>query len=609
MLCFQLIMCVDSDSLFQFMVDGEVIPRRPFCYTELLMQFLKLNIYFLLLDGKTRNRLKLKKKTVKSGLENTGKSISSQSRSCNITKPQSFGALLSSDSEEEKNVAISNTKTVDNPTAVLCSDSDDDNSQPKNRKINDTVTCVGESYIAPPLKSLSQLSDSYNNSIIQKRVSIASCTLDIDDLGEPLVESTRIHRRSSVTYRQIVEEIDESDVSYEHVNDSVLVCDETKFVTAIENFESLKLSPDLPSKPGHLSDSDGSIKEMNTENNAGHENMATGHDLHGNISYEEVEVVDIGIQTDDAANLDDGMFTSATIRKTSNIYGQETVLDDTRFREEPPTINSLYREKTVDDIADVNRNETDSYSENTEVVSNINNYLGMTENSIKEVDNKDKGIYKDETEISDDLHAFNELTDDGIGNVKRDIYQEDTVGVSSSLPGGLIDSLEDSNQSNDEIFHDVENLSEASEYEVNDVGTQTDETHIHDIVLDNNLSKENATTGDVINDHAGSCFDGKHLNDTSEKNSDQDGAAFDDEDDEDPDDHRENNEDLSLNEESPKSGKSFQEIAASVKQVRDDRIDDNENMAEQSWRLGKLLVKLFSTGLDKYISLLFTSRN
>ncbi|KAH3842174.1 hypothetical protein DPMN_115669 [Dreissena polymorpha] len=164
-----------------------------------------------------------------------------------FTPARSLQSVISSDSEDEdfnenKENISNNVKTNAKKTLAkkskpsvqtsvkkamlkLCSDSEDEGevfnkqSRPSDKTAADTRKSVEASKVLEsPEKVYSaskcsdRLSDEYDYAVVKNRVSLASMTLNLDNLGDPLIESTRIHRRSSATYNQIMKCLEDSDI-------------------------------------------------------------------------------------------------------------------------------------------------------------------------------------------------------------------------------------------------------------------------------------------------------------------------------------------------------------------------------------------------------------
>ncbi|XP_052797192.1 germ cell nuclear acidic protein-like isoform X2 [Mya arenaria] len=166
---------------------------------------------------------------------------------CPVTKPNlknkvfvsaanSFNDILSSDSdelvsdEEKENVLkplpkfskikLTGKQLKPKPAKAgksvlkLCSDSEEEEVEKKTDKSPEKyeVEILEETDIpeSPENNGRSRTSDLYDYTIIKNRESIASMTFNFDNLGEPLVESTRIHRRSSPGFKELVDNLSSS---------------------------------------------------------------------------------------------------------------------------------------------------------------------------------------------------------------------------------------------------------------------------------------------------------------------------------------------------------------------------------------------------------------
>ena len=138
----------------------------------------------------------------------------------NAVKKSGFEGFLSSDSDTSFTTVPENFNKSDQRAKViqLCSDSDSE----KDRKDKEDtyISCIGESNLcisdsdcdnqassdSRGVKSYIRTfnSNDYDESILRNRVSVTSMSIDVDSIGEPLVESTRIHRRSSMTFKQLM---------------------------------------------------------------------------------------------------------------------------------------------------------------------------------------------------------------------------------------------------------------------------------------------------------------------------------------------------------------------------------------------------------------------
>ncbi|KAL4230378.1 hypothetical protein ACF0H5_010760 [Mactra antiquata] len=383
-------------------------------------------------DDKRRNRLKLKKKSKPAANADKTKGNSSLKLKNTITKPSGFSALLSSDDDEEEKLTVNKAvKTLSTDfKQVLCSDSDDEKVIPQNNKVDCTVSCIYDSFIEPgesrKLSHGPSLPD-YNDTIIQKRVSIASCTLDLDNFGEPLVESTRIFRRSNVKDRLIFEQIEESD-SFNESNDVEKVTDDktkigeiledkdmdnSRYVTAIENLESLKLSPE-PSEDIKLTgdlDINGDVFEPEREDGPNEHEI----DINLDKSCIEVEVVDIGIQTDTVHDVDGR--SPLAIEKMVDVYTEDTVTDN-NFK----LSNDIYTEETIDNEIVCECGKNDPFTGNTEIEHDIDDHLDDTEYSFEV--NKERDVYNDNTKRNESKQVYEEFTIDG--SIVKNIYVDAT---------------------------------------------------------------------------------------------------------------------------------------------------------------------------------------
>ena len=203
-----------------------------FTHLYFIAYIFNLNINCFKLPGSQMKNKELKPKSIKAKLQ---ESQPPNKHSAKKTAPvvKSFQDVLSSDSDnvlsddEKKNVlkplptfARVNLKKRLAPKPVtkevikLCSDSEEE----EDRKKTIDTDMVDESGVPESpenanSRGYNRYSDVYDYTVVKNRESLASMTLNLDYLGEPLVESTRIHRRSSAGYNDILKNLSDSENS------------------------------------------------------------------------------------------------------------------------------------------------------------------------------------------------------------------------------------------------------------------------------------------------------------------------------------------------------------------------------------------------------------
>jgi hypothetical protein len=507
---------------------------------------------FLTYVGKTADKLKLKKK--KTTVENK---TNSKQKGITETKPkqtnpqfkaQTFQVFASSDSDSSfTDVPKQKGKPV-KAKAVLqvCSDSDDDFAVTSNTKNHfaktdyterDSDACIKESFVDSgdgknlsdgiqipkfePILNIGPKRESsldYDDTVVKNRVSLASCTLDLDSLGEPLVESTRIHRRSSITYKNLIEELGSSPEDNNDVNgtkkfgkgsmkkiDEMLdleesVCNETNqlYITAIESVDdTLNSSESSPS-------SDKLVNELreNGKNKINKKNAdRTGKskitmNLDSSESGEEIEVVDIATQTDEVLTYDDECIEEGkeTEKIIHFVYKEETIVDnqgklydfDNKYRD----IGDIYSEDTVDDghvnagkhsvheLESSNSELPDIYSGDT--INQLGHTLASTTIGASVHDYSNETIAKESKSVSE-TDAYIEIPASVVGDnvCNKDKNVEVNMPLPEEVQDIYIDEKEEEEQMSAEEDVSTENQcklkADESLYEVNDAGTQTED--------------------------------------------------------------------------------------------------------------------------------------
>lgn len=510
------------------------------------------------LIGKRASKLKLKKK-LKANLasKQTDKSKGSDRPKLICTKARSFQISLSSDSESSSTGEVQQSKQG-NPKAVLqiCSDSDDDFLSPAKAK-NNSNACIKESILesvsgtdlqeSEPVLNIKHKLNSdidWTDTVVKNRDSLASFTIDLDNLGEPLVESTRIHRRSSVTYKQVFDCSDTSredeNGSYEltgmenngkcdkeHLRKSIeklsfltSICEETKYVTAIETVEDTlnsSASQTNGEEPKISSDEKLCQNFRFGKTNGWHEKeektdtecfLKKQRGFNTSDLNEEIEVIDAETQTDDYDGDDIYSVKKESNKKVHKAYKEITVVDNvcevSDSGENHRKRHNVYNEDTVehthenvdilglpeDDLSDANDAEQSNSDCVSDTVDDLEAKFASTtiETCINEY-SKQTIDYEVETESPLKAEVYNEVT----GLCNMECFGQDTVTKDSNLlhfendtiSGKEINGEPKSLESRDkksgesgmeEIQEATKSDSEESTYEVCDAVTQTVET-------------------------------------------------------------------------------------------------------------------------------------
>lgn len=259
-----------------------------------------------------------------------------------------------------------------NAAVKLCSDSEDEESIKKESTdyVNDTFHSCGKVSESPDCKlpfavrngsHSGRQSYMYDSTVVKNRESLASMTLDLEQLGEPLVESTRIHRRSSATFKQIMDysgdgnkaeaddkmhscvkssknvnaEVDILDSGLKSLNlrgdvdneklkaidDTVDVRDEDeKFVTAVEILDETSI-PNIDSVVKGVTDNERKCQDKKLKETTLQKALILSDS--GESSDDIVEVVDVSTQTFDYCI---NYSISDTLTKQQNVYDYPTVV-------------------------------------------------------------------------------------------------------------------------------------------------------------------------------------------------------------------------------------------------------------------------------------------
>ncbi|XP_053400527.1 dentin sialophosphoprotein-like [Mercenaria mercenaria] len=512
-------------------------------------------------NGKKTDKLKLKKKKTKvtgDASKQSDKSGTLAKQTLLQTKAQSFKVLLSSDSDSSFTDIPKQKVKTGNGKAVLqvCSDSDDDLAHTGIAN-NNSNACIKESFVDAvegiyvpenmscpkfePILDVKPKRESdidYNDTVVKNRVSLASCTLDLDNLGEPLVESTRIHRRSSITYKRIIEDLDSSaedckvventntfrreKLADEMMDHEASVCDETNYVTATEIVDDTLNSSQSNHSNGKFGDR-APIKEMRKKpDNLREEKKNDNHickirsPIHSDKSEseEEVEVMDTATQTDEVviADIDSLEQTGESDKKVHRAYKEETILDTqgklldfyNRYR-----TTDMYDEDTVQDSHAIAESRSlQQVSDALELSNSEKEQLGVSlYTNITVIEDKLAS-----TTISTHVHDYSKET---VGHESKSFSKTDVFNNTTGLDNntavydqetnitdsghnhfeayvplvGVNEDLQETNNGVENVHEEItdgeinstesETKSEAEEsiYEVNDAGTQTEELY------------------------------------------------------------------------------------------------------------------------------------
>ena len=441
----------------------------------------------------------------------------STSKHRTTTKPSlAFRGILSSDSDSDfenkppprrnilngKPTKLTDIKAKQEPiktTIKLCSDSDDDDDR---GSIKDPDYCVEDSMTAvtgkvsesPDFKIPGSLGSNsgrssmcidagYNYTVVKNRESIASMTFDLDQLGEPLVESTRIHRRSSASFKQIFEKLDEEDcvknaedtlqstgILREKINNDIEGIDKVlkglelkshydrgKETTEAKNalhdenemyVTAMEILDMTSSSTGSEETNRKKVKDSKSKKSSKSKKASTKQILILADSESEdeiddmIEVVDAGTQTVDVGCKTEGL-------SELKVYGQETVLDDCdestkgedmAYEQDTEVIgeDSAIKQAIVNlannpeiELGQINKNAS------VDCQSHVNDFDENTEIGL--VNGKSfEAAYKDDTNILDP-ELYTKYKNDTANNIehqnkvdKNEIkaYNEDTLEVS-----------------------------------------------------------------------------------------------------------------------------------------------------------------------------------
>ncbi|XP_060566921.1 dentin sialophosphoprotein-like [Ruditapes philippinarum] len=626
-------------------------------------------------NGKTADKLKLKKK--KTTVENK---TNSKQKGITETKPkqtnpqfkaQTFQVFASSDSDSSfTDVPKQKGKPV-KAKAVLqvCSDSDDDFAVTSNTKNHfaktdyterDSDACIKESFVDScvgnnlsdgiqipkfePILNIGPKRESsldYDDTVVKNRVSLASCTLDLDSLGEPLVESTRIHRRSSITYKNLIEELGSSPEDNNDVNgtkkfgkgsmkkiDEMLdleesVCNETNqlYITAIESVDdTLNSSESSPSSDKLVNELRENGKNKINKKNADRSGKSKiTMNLDSSESGEEIEVVDTATQTDEVLTYDDECIEEGkeTEKLIHCVYKEETIVDnqgklydfDNKYRDP----GDIYSEDTVDDghvnagkhpvheLESSNPELPDIYSGDT--INQLGHTLASTTIDASVHD------YSNETVARETDDNFEIPTSVVNGNVSdKDIYMNalghNHVEVNMPLPEEVQD-IDINGEGEKEQMSEEEDVStedqcklkaDESLYEVNDAGTQTEdldeveeignadnEENQNDFIISSSFEdkgKNNDCSVDDMNENAA----------VAENNSDEKNNLVEDISDESDTSERSQEDKFANMTESSDSdavSASFAKLAKKSGSKKIKKVSQKANMTDQSWRSSK----------------------
>lgn len=495
--------------------------------------------------------------------------------------------MASSDSDSSFTDIPKHTGKTVKAKAVLqvCSDSDDDfvssskakydNAKANSAKNNSDI-CIKESFVDSvdrnnisdgiqiptfePILNIKPKRESsldYNDTVIKNRVSLSSCTLDLDNFGDPLVESTRIHRRSSITYKQLIEEFESSpesnDIKFirgslkkvdEMLDKEQSVCDETNcmYITAIESvddtlnssesnlsFEKAESNPTC-AEPVKRCKALGKNME-NVDNDVYVDQPKTAMESDSE-SGEEIEVVDTATQTDEVSTSgdEDEEIGKETEKLIHRAYKEETIVDkqgklydfDNKYRD----TGDLYDEDTVNDShvnvgkqsnhelenSNPENGTPDLYSGDT--IDQLGNTLASTTISTS-IHNYSKETVAQESKSLSEADAFSEGTasinnkdqcDQDISiEEENEFLQKENIEIRSNQ------RKEYEQVSEDEVVNieEAELDAEASIYEVTDVGTQTEDLPEEEERLDINrepIQKDfNSSVGGVKQNEENDC--------------------------------------------------------------------------------------------------------
>lgn len=313
----------------------------------------------------------------------------------NLEKALGFQAMLSSDSDSSFSNESDQQRSNGSPKAVLQtyggSDEDvcplvDIQHSPRTSFLDVGTNSASLNMLPPPFepilnkKSERSCDINCNDTLVLDTIGSLNDTLDLENIGVPLVESTRIHRRSSITYQKIVNNIpcfNEAEVSVvveyernvdktnedngkctEEILDFVTsVCDETNYVTATEKFydtfnasnsssdhcktgnESLGIDKNkepqdihyakclIPNRIPHRrsQNPDYNWERKTTDRKSTSKKYVERTELDSDESDEEIEVMDSATQT--VGNIDMDCDTSESNQKMHILYKEETTVD------------------------------------------------------------------------------------------------------------------------------------------------------------------------------------------------------------------------------------------------------------------------------------------
>lgn len=469
----------------------------------------------------------------------------------------SFQGILSSDSDsnDESQLPVGHRirpagKPVTKPNPVvgltnsgtkLCSDSEDDE---EIKAAISSKECVEDSVLSTKRISESpefavrfsggtgrNSSEMYDYTVLKNRESIASMTFDLDQLGEPLVESTRIHRRSSITYQQIVGldkiphngDIDDTDKELQGIKlgaddekgtgdqlEAIHEEDE-KFVTAIEVLDETTSceTESKSSKELHMNDLNQNKHNKSVVKKASLKNILVFSDS-SDSENDTVEVVDAYTQTDIVHILKEEDL------QAENCYNQDTVVDEKQSTTNEMVFSKIKLKGTDESnssksnnselLSQPNKDPVDGQYSNQlkgfptikpfdnetievyEVDTTTNPYKECTKINFPDGYNLDRNEKKTYLKTQDNEHDFYDTqthiasssceiekmyTDSTTGFFDKEDLNHEQMSIKERIEGGTEELKTLSENGFEEPDHECSN-SDTSEYEVVDVGTQTD---------------------------------------------------------------------------------------------------------------------------------------
>lgn len=522
-----------------------------------------------------------------------------------------FNGILSSDSDsdfENKppfNNFVCNGKTNQKKvkpvkaTIKLCSDSEDDDEK---ERCVDSKYCVDDSMrVSRKVSESPELTipgipascngrpsvESYNYTVVKNRESVASMTIDLDQLGEPLVESTRIHRRSSASFKQIFGKINELDdienadntlpssedlkndiegldinmrglkiktkgVKGKRVGEDLdVIHDENElYVTAVEMLDVTATTNENENTEDFKADKFQASGRKKKQSTVKSKKTATKNILivsdNGDSEDEIVdiiEVVDAGTQTEDVES--EHCAITGCKEKLETMYDHETVLESIS---DDKIEGIVYEQKTevisekdevgkdtsvlIEHSDSINYESEDIENEKLSEINNCNEHtdISVKENSVEEVYADSTNIsytiadkqYQNQTrnneisEIREGNNLYNDETRVSVDNVllikdyvqrtlvtnevehdltEIDGYSDDVsskateqcmIDEDASEPESmeLQSDQNEADKNEDQCYINDNSSSELSEFEVVDVGTQTEASRDQDIDLD-----------------------------------------------------------------------------------------------------------------------------